>query len=578
MAPDVAPVFARADFGHAGSLMDAYQEAVVAWALACLRGKEGAARGRVDKKAGGRPIETVAERFALDGLERRVVELLYAAERSIEVSREARARGGLTVEVVREALGDARVDAVTRPGATLRQRGLVAVDDGWLGGARSGIALAPGLARRLDGEPLDASHLGPAARLVLPSEHLADRFPPTARLAELLRDYARTGVLTVEGCGRREAWALAALAVRTLDRAALVVDGEALAPIDPARGAAWTLLAAARRDADLDGALLIVVQAAALGEAWRAAAVAAPRGASPFVVLADAARPREPIPDEGLPCWSVVLPPLAAAPPAAVTVTAPPKKEDDGFDHIRAQAIRDAERALGIVRREPPKAPIPPPARPAAPVAAPQPTASVAAPPVVAPPVAAPQPTAPVAAQAVTAPPAAAASAPASQEAAKPKRRSKKGSLHFGDPSTQAAAPTADAPTAATPTATAPTATDAITAAAPPPASAAASGPPPPLVEIPAEASPDVLARIAATCPNPDQRIEVIHRLAGHRNSAVIAALRANTRSEHAGVRAAAEAVMASLFGPEWNRSRPIAKPVQAPVTDDKDRGPPGGP
>src|SRR5260370_6199633 len=61
-----------------------YLEAVTAWALACLRGKEGATRARADKKAAGRPIERLAERFQLDGLERRVIELLYAAERSFD--------------------------------------------------------------------------------------------------------------------------------------------------------------------------------------------------------------------------------------------------------------------------------------------------------------------------------------------------------------------------------------------------------------------------------------------------------------------------------------------------------------
>jgi hypothetical protein len=42
-------------------------------------------------------------------------------------------------------------------------------------------------------------------------------------------------------------------------------------------------------------------------------------------------------------------------------------------------------------------------------------------------------------------------------------------------------------------------------------------------------------------------------------------------------VRAAAEQAMAVLFGPNWNVSRPVAKPVQPAPSDDKDRGPPGG-
>jgi hypothetical protein len=34
---------------------------------------------------------------------------------------------------------------------------------------------------------------------------------------------------------------------------------------------------------------------------------------------------------------------------------------------------------------------------------------------------------------------------------------------------------------------------------------------------------------------------------------------------------------MASLFGPNWNAVRAVAKPQQPPRSDDKDRGPPGG-
>jgi hypothetical protein len=57
----------------------------------------------------------------------------------------------------------------------------------------------------------------------------------------------------------------------------------------------------------------------------------------------------------------------------------------------------------------------------------------------------------------------------------------------------------------------------------------------------------------------------------------VVAALRANVKSEHAGVRSAAEEGMHALFGPNWNRMREVPKPVQPPRSDDKDRGPPGG-
>ncbi|HZS37149.1 MAG TPA: hypothetical protein VFF06_09990 [Polyangia bacterium] len=564
-----------------------YLEAVVAWALACLRGKEGATRGRADKKAAGRPIEELAKRFALDALERRAVELLYAAERSIETARELRARGGFTVEVLRDVLGDARVDALCAPGGKLQRRALVRVDDGWLGGARSALSLAPGLAARLDGAAPSVEHLGPGARRIpAAGDGWGEKFPSTARLVELVKDQPAHGLLTVEGCGRREAWALAVAAARWHSRAALVIDGEALASLE--RGAAWALAAAARRDADLDGDLLMVVQAAALGEAWRAAAC---EGEGAFVILADAARPREIVPEEGLAHRAVVLPALNASTGTVVAAPAA-KKEDDGFDHIRAQAIRDAEKALGIVRREPVKAAIAPPAQQPPPVQSPRPVEAAREPVKVAvkEPVGEPvkeavkEPVKEAAKEPVkenlkeavkeTVTPAAAAPSvgePAAEAAGKAKRRSKKGLLHFGDPSATPPQPAAQSAAAAPPI------TTPAVAAPPAPAETVPDSASLPYVDVPADAPPDLLARIASSCPNPNQRIEVIYKLGGFRSSAVIAALRANTRSEHAGVRAAAEQVMASLFGPDWNRSRPVPKPVQRPPSDDKDRGPPGG-
>jgi hypothetical protein len=96
-------------------------------------------------------------------------------------------------------------------------------------------------------------------------------------------------------------------------------------------------------------------------------------------------------------------------------------------------------------------------------------------------------------------------------------------------------------------------------------------------VAVAADASADELARVATTSPSAAQRIEIINRLRGIKSAAVVAALRVNAASQHPAVRAAAEAAMASLFGPNWNTTRPIAKPVQPPASDDKDRGPPGG-
>jgi hypothetical protein len=121
-------------------------------------------------------------------------------------------------------------------------------------------------------------------------------------------------------------------------------------------------------------------------------------------------------------------------------------------------------------------------------------------------------------------------------------------------------------------TATAGSATDA--AATDAPAVVGADGPPLPLA---ADAGIDELARAAATSPNANQRIELIGRIRNIKSGVVVAALRANAASPHPGVRAAAEAAMAQLFGPNWNTTRPVPKPVQRPPSDDKDRGPPGG-
>ena len=65
--------------------------------------------------------------------------------------------------------------------------------------------------------------------------------------------------------------------------------------------------------------------------------------------------------------------------------------------------------------------------------------------------------------------------------------------------------------------------------------------------------------------------------LRGLKHAAVVAMLRDNAKSEHPEVREAAEQSMQAIFGPNWNRMRAVQKPVQPPVSDDKDRGPPGG-
>jgi hypothetical protein len=545
--------------------MSEYLDATIAWALSALRGKAPAAPKKAARVP--EPMRPLVETFALDAVERRLVELAWAVERSSAVA--AAAGRPFTVEAARAALGDASVDARLQPGARLRRLGLVRVDDGWLGGVDAPVRLAPGLARRLDGEPVAPELLGPGTRRL--SAAANDRVAPQPRLEQVVSDHLRGAarLLTLEGCPRRDALALAALAARGLGRGVLVLDGEALARLD----GAWWLVAAARREADLDGDVLVIVQAAALGEAWRAAAGAAaaqPR-ATTFVVLADAERPREVVLDEGLPHQAVALADVKAG------VAAKPK-EDDGFDYVRQQAVRDAERALGIVRRDGPRPAIPPPAQRTASGAPPAHTAAAT-------------PTPATAASAATTPATAAtkpatAAAPAAAAGAPPRRRSRKALEHFGNPDgadladrtapPEAAAPAEPAATTAprAPSA-APTAPTAAAAAA---ASAAdAPGSNAPYVDVPADAAPDAIARIANTCANPNQRIELLQKISAYRSPNVVATLRGHLRSEHPGVRAAAEAGMAALFGPDWNRARAIGKPVQPPRSDDNDRGPPGG-
>src|SRR5437868_2134971 len=99
-----------------------YRDAVVAWALALPRGKGG-------PTAAG-PIAAVVERFGLSATERRIVELCYAAERSVDVAAAiqqapAARGGGLTVEQCRLLLGDELVDGALGPLARLRAHGLV---------------------------------------------------------------------------------------------------------------------------------------------------------------------------------------------------------------------------------------------------------------------------------------------------------------------------------------------------------------------------------------------------------------------------------------------------------------------
>jgi hypothetical protein len=548
-----------------------YRDAVGAWALACLRGTgREKARALVDKRAAKQPIGALVGCFGLDALERAVVELAWAVERSFAVAKQAREAGGLTVEVVREALADAAVDAALAPGRRLVTHALCTVGEG---GAAAGVRLAPGLAARLDGaSALEA--LAPGIRLVEPA--MGDRFPPSARAVEIVKDEVvgpESRLITIEGCGRRDALGLAVALARRGGRTVLVIDGAALAALPET----WAQLAAARREADLEGWALLVSDAAELRGAWRAAAAHPPASASrpTLVVFADEGKPRETAGVDGYRELALVLhaPTVPSAPPAAAATAPAPApeaakpKEEDAYDHIRAMATRDAERAMGIFR------PAPAPPRPVTtvPPAPPPPSVLTTAPPMEAPtPPPAPAP-APAAAPASTAP-APAAAAPV--EAAPPakRKRSKKALEHFGpDPSDEPAAPVpaaTPAPAPAAAPAAAPTAT----------AEEIAAAERAPYLPVSEKAGPEELARICRASPNPKQVIELMEKLAGLRSPAVIATLRQNAKSGHPGVRAAAERAMETLFGPNWNRPPPAAKPiVQPPRSDDDDRGPPGG-
>ncbi len=553
-------------------------DALFTWALGALRPRTAGKRARKPparsarkpvKDPFPRAIEIVAARFGLDPLERRLLALLYAAERSLAVSKAARTlRGahahGLTVEVARQALGESAIDlAIDRalaPGRRLRAHALVALETEGPSRSNDELALGCGLAARLDGD-LHAGGLGAGVwRLSAESlpdwaRALAPSAPAVAIVKQELLPSREPLWLAIDGCKKREGFGLALALVRA-GRAVILVDVE----LALARGISWGELAACRREADLDGGALVVTGAAALGERWRALAAPPACGAERpmWIVLADTGKLSEPLALEGFTARALPLPALAQP-----SESRPAR--DDGFDQIRQLAVRDAERALGIIRMPP--APATPANATAAPASATAPPASATAPPApatvtsVAATAASASATPPATAPAQTATPATTASA---TEAAKPFKRSKKGMMYFGDPDAERASAVSRETRAAPPPAIAPA------TLAPAPAPATIDVGEPPFVEVPADAKPEALARICALSPNPRQRIQLISELSGLRSSAVVAAIRSNAKSEHPGVRAAAEAAMAKMFGPSWNVTRPVSKPIQPPRSDDE--------
>ena len=304
------------------------------------------------KRKGNPRVEALVARFSLDAIERRIVEVAYELERSLVTAEKMRKLGGLTVERLRAIAGDG-VDAALSPKRALRRHALVAVGNGGMAAATDAVRLGPGLAARLDGaaEP-DGLWLGTARILPGARGDVPARIAPV--LAGAVLNGAAATLLTLDGCPRREAHELAAGLARHTGRGVLVVDGELL--LDAANPS--LLLACARREADCDGDVLVVCEVARLGERWRALLAPSSGTPAPLIVLADAERTREPV---AAAPFSVRR--LSLHPPAATTATSAPATAseprsddkpapiDDGLDHVRKQAIRDAERALGISAR-----------------------------------------------------------------------------------------------------------------------------------------------------------------------------------------------------------------------------------
>ena len=470
------------------------------------------------------------------------------------------------MEQIRELLGAPEVDGLLAAGATLRRRGLVVLRDHGATAASSPVRLAPGLAERLAGVAGDPALFCPAATMArrpVDGTPWVVRHPPSARSAELVKQHVTTieggAVVLLDGCRPEEAVGFAVAVLRWGREAILIVDGAAVA-LDPHPG---ELLGALRREADLEGAALLVhgsdLVAGAMGPL-----LVPPHGEAPLLVLlAGSPRAAEPgvlpfaIRRLRLPLFAEAPPPAAGAPAttgaASAAATPSTSKEPDAFQSIREQAARDADRALGIVRPIPVS---PPPNRPAA--------VAVAAPPPPSPPLPAAPAERPPPPPAATPPPPPVAATPEAPPKPRPKRSRKAIEMFGPDPDDEPEV----RPAPPLPAVVAP----------PPVAEAAAevAGPEPEPLPL-ANESPDEIARVATISPSPKQRMELLRRLIGVRSGPAVAALRANAKSEHPGVRATAEGVMAQLFGDKWNQSKGIPKPVQPPRSDDPDRGPPGG-
>ncbi|HEX2574392.1 MAG TPA: hypothetical protein VH877_32890 [Polyangia bacterium] len=582
------------------------------------------------------PLARLGERFALDERELLGVGLAWAVTHSLAAARAARALSGtpgLTVEVVREVLGlgAGEVEELLAAEGRLRAHALLRVGEvpgGWPE-ATVGVALGAGL-----GAWLRSAAAGMPAGQVLPRLGLGVEWiaPPSERpalvdaLAQVVRDdlidvVARWVVLGGAQVG--DAAALARALAWRLRRPCLLLDAAALAALDV--GPRWELLAVARRESDLREAPLIVEGAAALGPGWRALTVQpAPGRHLPAPIVLVEAGPAGAVTQGGRPHPDFALREIqfapaaqpaqapaaaaAAATPATPTAATPP---EDAFEAVRRQAALDAARAMGrpiaIPREQLPAravvpralaeaaggetVPRPEPAAtpaPSVPAEAPPPAPSAlakAAPPAPSAPAEAPLPAPSAPAEAVPPAPSAPAkaappapSAPAEAPPPAPSAPAEAASLPLVRPEPPAPAAQETAP---------PAAATAETAGAAPASAPAATSPGQPAAADPAEALPYIdvpedapvndLLRLVPLAGNPRQRAELLRRLHSAKgNTQAAALLRAHTKSEHEAVRVAAEEGMTLFFGPNWNRTRAIPKPVQPPRSDDGGRGPHG--
>jgi len=418
------------------------------------------------------------------------------------------------------------------------------------------------------------------------AEFVADR--PAQIILELVKEKlvsVRPLLLLLSGCGGESA-ALLAQAVRLrLSRPVFFLDGNALAGFPQLELTA--MLRRLRRDADLRGAALIVQDVEQLGASWRALTHPKPPGQTAPVILCSGGTLPQPrhfgagsygsplqLHTHSLrPALAAAANPVAAASHAMAMETEPPEA-DRSREEARRQAALDAARAMGK--------PIPKELLAAAPVATTTP-ATPAKPSAEAPakPTPAPEPAKAEAAPRPEAPATSSSPRPVNPRLAAALAKAGLPPAGNAPPRDERMAPATPSPSAvAVAVAVAPK-VEAEPALAAPPAAASvetggeesSDGPPLLLAD---DAKIDEMINVIKATPNIAQRCELLKRLHGTKSPLVIQLFRVFTTNAHPDVRAAAEAGMASLFGPNWNRARTIAPPVQPPRSDDGGRGPGG--